>query len=280
MEELMKEEKEGVKAAEQEKPKKRRNRKKNRKNEMRKSYFAGMISMLAIVMIVLVGTTFLWPGSSADHPGGFWSWRKTAAIKAMISQLYAGDVDDTELSDAMYKGMISGLGDKYSTYYTKEEYEAIKTAQEGYYQGIGVTVTLDGDKLQVTGVQDDTPAAKAGIQADDRIVKIDGQTLEGLSLNDAVGLLKNSENDTVTLSIEIGVSPSQVYSSRFPFLSSVYTMSPSGRIWRRVSQTAVTRPPGLPRRSMIRRSMPCSCSDWYAFWNCSEVSPVNSLMAR
>ena len=70
MEELMKEEKEGVKAAEQEKPKKRRNRKKNRKNEMRKSYFAGMISMLAIVMIVLVGTTFLWPGSSADHPGG------------------------------------------------------------------------------------------------------------------------------------------------------------------------------------------------------------------
>ena len=175
----MKEEKEGVKAAEQEKPKKRRNRKKNRKNEMRKSYFAGMISMLAIVMIVLVGTTFLWPGSSADHPGGFWAWRKTAAIKAMISQLYAGD-----------------------TYYSKEEYEAIKTAQEGYYQGIGVTVTLDGDKLQVTGVQDDTPAAKAGIQADDRIVKIDGQTLEGLSLNDAVGLLKNSENDTVTLSIE------------------------------------------------------------------------------
>lgn len=104
MEELMKEEKEGVKAAEQEKPKKRRNRKKNRKNEMRKSYFAGMISMLALVMIVLVGTTFLWPGSSADHPGGFWSWRKTAAIKAMISQLYAGDVDDTELSNAMYKG--------------------------------------------------------------------------------------------------------------------------------------------------------------------------------
>ena len=202
MEELMKEEKEGIKAAEQEKPKKRRNRKKNRKNEMRKSYFAGMISMLALVMIVLVGTTFLWPGSSADHPGGFWSWRKTAAIKAMISQLYAGDVDDTELSNAMYKGMISGLGDKYSTYYTKEEYEAIKTAQEGYYQGIGVTVTLDGDKLQVTGVQDDTPAAKAGIQADDRIVKIDGQTLEGLNLNDAVGLLKNSENDTVTLSIE------------------------------------------------------------------------------
>ena len=49
-------------------------------------------------------------------------------------QLYAGDVDDTELSDAMYKGLISGLGDKYSTYYTKEEYEAIKTAQEGYYQ--------------------------------------------------------------------------------------------------------------------------------------------------
>lgn len=186
----------------EEKPKK--HRKKKRKNEMRKSYFAGMVSMLAIVLIIAVGTTFLWPGSSADHPGGFWSWRKTAAIKAMISQLYAGDVDDTALSDAMYKGLISGLGDKYSTYYTKEEYEAIKTAQEGYYQGIGVTVTMDGDKLQVTGVQDGTPASEAGIQADDRIVKIDGQTLEGLSLNDAVGLLKNSENDTVLLTIERG----------------------------------------------------------------------------
>ena len=201
MEELMKEEKEGIKAAEQEKPKKRRNRKKNRKNEMRKSYFAGMISMLALVMIVLVGTTFLWPGSSADHPGGFWSWRKTAAIKAMISQLYAGDVDDTELSNAMYKGMISGLGDKYSTYYTKEEYEAIKTAQEGYYQGIGVTVTLDGDKLQVTGVQDDTPAAKAGIQADDRIVietevekeKLAAIVADGKMLDDKIGYLAISE---------------------------------------------------------------------------------------
>ncbi len=201
----MKEEKESAGSAEPEKPAKtKKRRKKNRKNEMRKSYFAGMISMLAIVLIIAVGTTFLWPGSSADHPGGFWAWRKTTAIKAMISQLYAGDVDDTALSDAMYKGLISGLGDKYSTYYTKEEYEAIKTAQEGYYQGIGVTVTMDGDKLQVTGVQDGTPAAEAGIQADDRIVKIDGQTLEGLSLNDAVGLLKNSENDTVLLTIERG----------------------------------------------------------------------------
>lgn len=200
MEELKNEETEKPEAAEPAKPKKRR--KKNRKNEMRKSYFAGMISMLALVLLVLVGTTFFWPGSSADHPGGFWAWRKTAAIKTMIGQLYAGDVDDAELADAMYKGLISGLGDKYSTYYTKEEYEAIKTAQEGYYQGIGVTVTMDGDKLQVTGVQDGTPAAEAGIETDDRIVQIDGQTLEGLSLNEAVALLKGSENDTVTLLLE------------------------------------------------------------------------------
>lgn len=199
MEELKNEEKGNAKAAERERQKK--SKKKNRRNEMRKSYFAGMISMLAIVLILAVGTTFFWPGSSADHPGGFWAWRKTAAIKAMISQLYAGDVDDEELSEAMYQGLVSGLGDKYSTYYTKEEYEAIKTAQEGYYQGIGVTVTMDGDKLQVTGVQDNTPAAKAGIQANDRIVKIDGQTLEGMSLNEAVSLLKNSENDTVILTI-------------------------------------------------------------------------------
>ena len=163
MEELKNEEKGNAKATEREKQKK--SKKKNRRNEMRKSYFAGMISMLAIVLILAVGTTFFWPGSSADHPGGFWAWRKTAAIKAMISQLYAGDVDDEKMSEAMYRGLVSGLGDKYSTYYTKEEYEAIKTAQEGYYQGIGVTGTMDGDKLQVTGVQDDTPAAKAGIQA-------------------------------------------------------------------------------------------------------------------
>ena len=129
MEELKNEEKGNAKAAERERQKK--SKKKNRRNEMRKSYFAGMISMLAIVLILAVGTTFFWPGSSADHPGGFWAWRKTAAIKAMISQLYAGDVDDEELSEAMYQGLVSGLGDKYSTYYTKEEYEAIKTAQEG-----------------------------------------------------------------------------------------------------------------------------------------------------
>lgn len=175
---------------------------KKRGNECRKSFFAGMLCMMAIGMILLVGTTFLWPGSSAEHPGGFFSWRKVAAIKTLIREVYAGDVEDEELASAMYKGLISGLGDKYSTYYTKEEYEAVKTAQEGYYQGIGVTVTMDGDKLQITSVQKDTPAETAGLKTDDRIVTIDGQTLTGLSLNDAVALLKNSENDTVVLSVE------------------------------------------------------------------------------
>ena len=50
--------------------------------------------MLALVMIVLVGTTFLWPGSLVRTTGGFWSWREDGGDqKAMISQLYAGDMD-------------------------------------------------------------------------------------------------------------------------------------------------------------------------------------------
>ena len=124
-------------------------------------------------------------------------------ITAFASDMTLTDDLDTLAAELTFTTFISPW-DKYTPKLALAPGDKVRVTNQGktVFSGIIITVTLDGDKLQVTGVQDDTPAAKAGIQADDRIVKIDGQTLEGLSLKDAVGLLKNSENDTVTLSIE------------------------------------------------------------------------------
>ncbi|MGN0313874.1 MAG: S41 family peptidase [Fusicatenibacter sp.] len=180
--------------------KKRRLRGQER-NSLRKAFLAGVVSALCVVAALFVLLNYVWPAGSTSKLGSPLSAQKIRTMEDLIDQVYAGDKDEEKLADSMYKGMISGLGDRYSTYYTASEYEAIKTAQDGYYEGIGVTVSMEDDQLIVEEVQKDTPAWNAGILAGDRIVKIDGNELTGKTLSEAVALLKENGKDTVQLTI-------------------------------------------------------------------------------
>ena len=96
-----------------------------------------------------------------------------------IQKQYYKDVDPEKLIVGATKGMVDSLGDKYSSYMTKSEYDQWYSTVTGEYEGIGVTFVMDKKgEGKVILVNEDSPAAKAGIKAGDIMTKVDGKTFK------------------------------------------------------------------------------------------------------
>ncbi len=114
---------------------------------------------------------------------------------------YYDKVNKEELIDAGIKGMINYLDDPYATYFDGTSSTNFNQTLEGNYEGIGIEVTLDNNKVKITKVFADTPAKKAGIKVGDYITKVNGESVEGKSLSDVVSLIKNAKNKEVEIII-------------------------------------------------------------------------------
>lgn len=114
---------------------------------------------------------------------------------------YYDKVNKEELIDAGIKGMINYLDDPYATYFDGTSSTNFNQTLEGNYEGIGIEVTLDKNKVKITKVFADTPAKKAGIKVGDYITKVNGESVEGKSLSDVVSLIKNAKNKEVEITI-------------------------------------------------------------------------------
>ena len=103
-------------------------------------------------------------------------YAKLEKLYQTVTANYYKDVDPKALEVGMYKGLFSGLNDVYSTYMTKEEYEAWKASALGEFEGIGVTFAQDDNgKFVILNTIDGSPAQKAGLTAGDIIIKVDGK---------------------------------------------------------------------------------------------------------
>ena len=114
---------------------------------------------------------------------------------------YYDKVNKEELIDAGIKGMINYLDDPYATYFDGTSSTNFNQTLEGNYEGVGIEVTLDNNKVKITKVFADTPAKKAGIRVGDYITKVNGESVEGKSLSDVVSLIKNAKNKEVKITI-------------------------------------------------------------------------------
>ena len=101
--------------------------------------------------------------------------------------------------DGALKGYISALDDPYSGYLTNEEYHQWQSNEAGVSVGIGVTVTLTEDEsgLQIVSVENPSPAKLAGLQADDIITAVDGETVADLGYQEAVSHVRGEANTSV-----------------------------------------------------------------------------------
>ena len=102
---------------------------------------------------------------------------KLTGLEQIIDTYYLNDIDYNTMTEYIYKGALASLGDPYSVYYTKEEFDSFNEQTTGNYCGIGVSVNENASTGAVTVVQvfKDGAGAKAGFRSGDIIYKVDGE---------------------------------------------------------------------------------------------------------
>ncbi len=123
-----------------------------------------------------------------------------AKVMAIIEHDYVDNVSEVKLINDAIKGMVSSL-DPHSSYMTKDEYKELKIMTTGKFGGLGMVVTMKNGMLTVVAPIEDTPAYKAGIKAKDIIIKINGESTLGMTLDQAVKKLRGKPGTKVTLTI-------------------------------------------------------------------------------
>lgn len=117
-----------------------------------------------------------------------------------VRSSYVDPVSDGRLIDNSLKGMLTGL-DPHSDYMSEQEYQEMLDDSAGEFAGIGAELTRDDSHPVVISPIDDTPAARAGIQAGDVILRIDGEVTDGMSLKDVVSALRGPADTTVKITV-------------------------------------------------------------------------------
>ena len=160
-----------------------------------------IVMIIAILFGFLIGNVVSFSkkdGSSSSVPSDL---KEFVATYNDIVNNYYTSVNKEELIDAGIKGMINYLDDPYATYFDGTNSTTFNQTLEGNYEGIGVEVTSDNNKVKVTKVFDDTPAKKAGIKVGDYITKVNGESTEGKTLSEVVSSIKNAKSKDVEITI-------------------------------------------------------------------------------
>lgn len=126
--------------------------------------------------------------------------RTFTEIFAKIKSDYVEQVNDKELLENAIRGMLEGL-DPHSAYLDEDSYKDLQEGTSGEFGGLGIEVGMENGFVKVISPIDDTPAQKAGIKAGDLIIKLDDRSVKGMSLNDAVDIMRGKPGDPITLTI-------------------------------------------------------------------------------
>ena len=114
---------------------------------------------------------------------------------------YVEEVDDAELIEAAIQGMLSSL-DPHSTFLNSKAYGEMQVHTRGEFGGLGIEVTMENGLVKVISPIDDTPAYRAGMQPGDLIVGIDGEPVFGLTLGEAVELMRGPVNSEIVITVK------------------------------------------------------------------------------
>jgi carboxyl-terminal processing protease len=113
---------------------------------------------------------------------------------------YVEKPDDSKLVESAINGMLAGL-DPHSSYMDPKSFRDMQVQTRGEFGGLGIEVTMEDGLVKVVAPIDDTPAAKAGVMANDIITQLDGEAVQGLTLNQAVDKMRGPVNTKIKLTI-------------------------------------------------------------------------------
>ncbi len=168
-----------------------------------RGFLMGMVCMLLIGGIGL--GIYQYADASERNQGAVTDAfvEKAKLIEETVKDNYTGEIDDQDMEEYMYKGLMASLGDPYSAYYTSEEYEELNAETTSSYQGIGVVMQQDADtgEVKVLRCYEGGPGAEAGLLPEDVLIQVNGENVAGMELSEVVDLVKSSEGGTASLII-------------------------------------------------------------------------------
>ncbi len=127
---------------------------------------------------------------------------KLNALDSLLDKFYFEDVDKQKATDAMFKAYLAAYGDKYTVYYTPEEYEALVNSTSGKFYGIGAVCQKNEDgTILIADPYEDAPAYKAGVRKGDCVTKVNGTDVTKMDISSATALIKGEKGSSVTLEI-------------------------------------------------------------------------------
>lgn len=161
------------------------------------------LSHLFLGLFILCGsgtTVYADPAAGKNDGLPLDQLRNFSDIFARIKSDYVEEVDDKTLLENAIRGMLSGL-DPHSTYLDPAEYKELKIGTSGQFGGLGIQVGMEDGFVKVISPIDDTPAFHAGIKAGDLIIRLNDKPVKGMTLNDAVNIMRGKPGTEITLSI-------------------------------------------------------------------------------
>lgn len=176
------------------------------KNKERELYTSKEV---IIVMIFSIGIGILMCFGGISIITGKNYLAVTKDLKKVVDTYYAivdnyyGELDRDKLIDGAVEGMISSVGDTFTSYSDTESTSSFDETINGSYEGIGCTVaTLEDGTISVIDMFEDSPSYKAGLKVGDIILKVDGESYEGKNSNDISDYIKNSGKSKVVLTVK------------------------------------------------------------------------------
>ena len=168
-------------------------------------FLIGMLAMLIMAGGIVAGIYFsnIDMISSKNSVAVTKAEKKLKSLEHVIHNYYLEDVNQDHLVEGLYKGLFAGIGDPYSVYYTKEEYEELMQATSGKYYGIGALVSQDmrTGLITISKVFQGAPADKAGMKAEDAIYKVDEKSIDGKEVDKVVAMMKGEKGTQVKVTV-------------------------------------------------------------------------------
>ena len=160
-------------------------------------------AMLTSTLQIAIGNKVVIP---RDLYESYKKYNKLIGLEQIVEGDFYKEVSEDDLVQGSIKGMFSGLGDIYSQYYTKEEFESLKEQTSGSFVGIGVYIspTSDDDYITIIAPIEGSPAEKGGIKAGDKIIKVDDQNVYANDSDKAISMIKGKAGTEVKLTLKRG----------------------------------------------------------------------------
>lgn len=158
------------------------------------------VSRVGILSVLVLVTFAPWTDSHADRSETYRQLDLFSTVFDRIRSHYVEEVDDKEIIEAAINGMLSSL-DPHSSYLSADRFKEMQVQTRGEFGGLGIEVTMENGLVKVISPIDETPAARAGLEAGDFITALDGEAIMGMTLSEAVDQMRGAPGTKLIVTI-------------------------------------------------------------------------------